>query len=1230
MKSNIECPLRHVSIRVPWHDSEWKGVVCSAPHLNGACAKLKRIADKKKEDQERLIAGKSLNELPREQWPCCVEERSTFMAGFEIEVLKRHALADINPDRYGHFKPTPQRFPPYSAGVVPFQWMLRRNMHVYRDQYDLDVDENREPELGYESNWVHEARNQEELLECFAAHLREEESLCLFYAKHVPFVEGTGRVLIAVGRIKNIGKLIEYNREGNGPRGMVWERPIQHSIRPDGDDGFLMPYNVLLERAATDRSLDIERYTARVPDEHWNEFSYASELVTHDGAIGALLSMDTALSRMEKELGIATGRKRQWIHNELVRLWQVRGPFPGLGAVLTAFGISRGLFVAHAIQQKAGQNADPWPLVDKAFRDPPALLPNELQCDLRALARVWKGLSEERRAFLRLLSRFEITVEQAKILYDEFSRKQAGWGGTDQEILRNPYRIFELSRHDFKGVKLPTIDRGVFPDDVVRLQHPLEGPGRLDSAVDVRRIRALAVAVLEEAALNGHTLLPRDKLIEGIQGYAIDPECPVTSDILTASSKDLMPEVIPVEMNGEIAFQLERFKKIGEEVRRQILGRLQGKRHVVKSNWKALLDEKFGIATDDEEKRAREEKAAALAELAEARFSVLVGPAGTGKTSLLGILCTRPEIRDEGVLLLAPTGKARVRMQELVGTGAKAMTVAQFLNQYGRYDPENGRYHLSDHDKASGYGTVIVDESSMLTEDMLGAIFDALKGVNRFILVGDPSQLPPIGAGKPFVDIVMKIRPTDYEKRFPRVGNGYAELTIGRRQGSGDRPDLQLARWFSLSPPSAGDDDIFCDYGDNHPTVRFVEWKDPEDFQNKLLEILVEELKLSGLEDIHGFNKAMGATAKDQYDYFNPTSNGKLGAVQAVDAWQILSPLRGMPFGVGDINRQIHERFRADFLELASRRWRPIPKPCGPERIVYGDKVINLKNHRRNKVFPEKGAIGYLANGEIGIVVGEWKQSRNPKRLRVEFSSQPGFTYYFDASDFKEEGDPALELAYALTVHKAQGSQFRLVILVLPADHPIMSRELVYTALTRHQDRIVIMHQGPRTLLKELSEPHRSETARRMTNLMQPCKMLEFPQAKRTLLLQEGLIHRTRTGLAVRSRAEVIIADALTDANIPFEYEKPLVFGGSIRYPDFTIEDETSGRTYYWEHLGLLNRPDYKRSWEKKLAWYRDHGIRPLKEGGGVNGTLIITKDNPDGGIDAQSIATLIKEVFGG
>src|SRR5262249_40723043 len=159
-------------------------------------------------------------------------------------------------------------------------------------------------------------------------------------------------------------------------------------------------------------------------------------------------------------------------------------------------------------------------------------------------------------------------------------------------------------------------------------------------------------------------------------------------------------------------------------------------------------------------------------------------------------------------------------------------------------------------------------------------------------------------------------------------------------------------------------------------------------------------------------------------------------------------------------------------------------------------------------------------------------------------------------------------------------------IVVLPEAHPILSRELIYTALTRHQDRVVLMHQGPRSLLKEFAAPHRSETARRMTNLLRDCHMVEFPQAKGSVFLQEGLIHRTSKGLAVRSKSELIIAEALTNAGISFEYEKALTLAGQTRYPDFTIEDEISGRTFYWEHLGMLERPDYRRSWKKKLAWY--------------------------------------------
>ena len=71
-------------------------------------------------------------------------------------------------------------------------------------------------------------------------------------------------------------------------RGMIWERPIEHSIRPNGQDGFLMPYQEILRRAEENPSLDLGCYAAHAPSEHWDEFSYASELVTHDGAISAL------------------------------------------------------------------------------------------------------------------------------------------------------------------------------------------------------------------------------------------------------------------------------------------------------------------------------------------------------------------------------------------------------------------------------------------------------------------------------------------------------------------------------------------------------------------------------------------------------------------------------------------------------------------------------------------------------------------------------------------------------------------------------------------------------------------------------------------------------------------------------------------------------------------------------------------------------------------------------
>ena len=137
------------------------------------------------------------------------------------------------------------------------------------------------------------------------------------------------------------------------------------------------------------------------------------------------------------------------------------------------------------------------------------------------------------------------------------------------------------------------------------------------------------------------------------------------------------------------------------------------------------------------------EKAAALEQLYRSRISVLIGPAGTGKTTLLKMLCSLPDVAQRGVLLLAPTGKARVRLEEQTEQRGAGQTLAQFLNRHRRYDTRTGAYFPNRTAPRCGdYRTVVVDECSMLTEEQLAALFDGCTNVERYILVGDPRQLP--------------------------------------------------------------------------------------------------------------------------------------------------------------------------------------------------------------------------------------------------------------------------------------------------------------------------------------------------------------------------------------------------------------------------------------------------------------------------------------------------------
>lgn len=1034
-------------------------------------------------------------------------------------------------------------------------------------------------------------------------------------------------------------------------RSMLWERMVQHSIRPDFKDGFLLPYHAAVAKAAEDPAYDPSEIAAFSPADRLLEFSHASQLVSHDGAIASLLACAESL---RKSAGVLPGPWEQcleWIDARLGELWIARGPCPGLGSALSAFGLASATFVARALAEKAGENADPWPLVDKMFKDPSKVLPVPLAKAVgKTLASKWSRLPDERRALLKLLSRFELTREQAAALYVQEERTEAGINASDRSILANPYLLYELTRLTSDPVSVWTVDRGVFPDAVIREKHPLPEPSALDAGTDARRVRGLAVKVLEDAAAAGSTVVPQTQVVLSIRRLTIQPACDVDVDLMHVAKDCFEDSIVEVPMaNGEAALQLVRLADMGSVIRSAVEKRIGGKRLVVDADWRKLLDDHLSRQTqtqvDELEESARAEKTAALKELAESRLSVLIGPAGTGKTILLSVLCSHPKIEAGGILLLAPTGKARVRMEQSTrDLKLKGYTIAQFLSPH-RYDGSTGRYVLSDQPTEAGAHTVIIDEASMLTEEMLAALIQALKGVHRLLLIGDPRQLPPIGAGRPFVDIVKRLAPEGVTERFPRVGAGYAELTIRRRQAGEDREDLQLAEWFSGSPVAPGEDDVFDKVlrTGQSPHVRFVQWDTADELRAKVIDVLVEELRrpdgslaLTGRDDVAGFDSTLGGEPWNELRFFNPRRGDKPGAAETAESWQILSPVRSAAHGVPDINRLIHKQFRQPLIEAARKEgWqRKFPNPMGTEEIVYGDKVINLANtnpalpwYRHRRVYPTKED-AYIANGEIGMAVGFFWRKGLPDlrwKLEVEFSSQPGFKYDFTSRDFTEEGNAILELAYALTVHKSQGSEFGTVILVLPNPCRLLSRELLYTALTRQKNRVVILHQGPRTELRKYSSDDRSETARRLTNLFRAPSPVEVDGR----FFEEHLIHRTARGEMVRSKSEVIIANALAAKGVDYAYERPLTIQGITKYPDFTIEDMESGQTIYWEHCGMLHVPSYRRRWEEKLDWYRLNGIRTQEDGDGTEGTLILTRDEANGSIDSAKIAKCIDEVLG-
>jgi hypothetical protein len=335
------------------------------------------------------------------------------------------------------------------------------------------------------------------------------------------------------------------------------------------------------------------------------------------------------------------------------------------------------------------------------------------------------------------------------------------------------------------------------------------------------------------------------------------------------------------------------------------------------------------------------------------------------------------------------------------------------------------------------------------------------------------------------------------------------------------------------------------------------------------------------------------------------------------EASQVISPYRGELFGIERINLVLQNHKNKWWLENKGILG----------TVTYFDKVIQVIN--RPKSWPVRAyntQTGQtekveIYNGEIGVTKihgfdkSKWRWNGfHIQQLQTIFSRKQHLWVEYSSDTEVTEN---LELAYAISVHKSQGSEFGRVYFVLPKHkRGLLSRELFYTGITRAQAHCTLLIEDDISPVLTLRRPEHSHLARINSSLFH---FRPVPAEYQTMgdWYEEGKIHRTLTEQMVRSKSEVIIANLLFDRDIPFRYEVPLrAADGTLYLPDFTIT--MHGEEWYWEHLGMLHSERYRNHWDTKKAWYEKHGFADR----------LITTTEIDG-FDSQSVLKILKDKFG-
>lgn len=490
----------------------------------------------------------------------------------------------------------------------------------------------------------------------------------------------------------------------------------------------------------------------------------------------------------------------------------------------------------------------------------------------------------------------------------------------------------------------------------------------------------LKYVLMHNAASNGHSFLPLDKL------------CAVAKRLLSCEMNEIEDEAAALETRGEIVCvrhegmkcaYLRDYYDAEKYTAEKLCALDRAGKNLGEDNVLSLISM---VERESNMEYAVLQKRA-ICQAASNGVFILTGGPGTGKTTVVRAIIRVFDAMGLRIALAAPTGRAAKRMSQSAGEEAK--TVHRLLEmEYGAEDKL--RFRKNEKDQLED-DVIIIDEASMLDLMLTDALLKAIKPGARLILIGDVNQLPPVGAGHVFDDIIKS-------DRFATV-----ELTHIFRQAQ-----------ESLIVTNA--------HAVNHGEYMNLESKSGDFFflprqEDAQTAATIAELCKKRLP------KSYGLTVFDGIQVITPSRKGDAGTEMLNSALQsvINPPARGKS-----------EKKVRDFT------------------LREGDKVMQIKNNYDIE-WNKNGTQGFgIFNGDIGVIK---KIDLSEELITVDFEDK---ICEYDYTMLDE-----LELAYAITVHKSQGSEYPIVIMPLYRYTPkLLTRNLLYTAITRAQSIVILVGNG--------------------------------------------------------------------------------------------------------------------------------------------------------------------------